>query len=114
MSVEENSTMDSNMALVLATLEAGGRLADLRRSLGCGSVTVTTIRAAGGLCLHWRVVALAGHLNNLQRRMLGAGASSPCVGDDGVPDSEYLTHPLYNSADQLIRPHACLTNFNFQ
>ena len=65
--------MDSNTALVLATLEAGGRLADLRRSLGCGSVTITTIRAAGGLCLHWRVVALAGHLNNLQRRMLGAG-----------------------------------------
>ena len=61
-----NSTMDSNMALVLATLEAGGRLADLRRSLGCGSVTVTTIRAAGTLCLHWRGVALGGHLNNLQ------------------------------------------------
>ena len=109
-----NSTMDSNMALVLATLEAGGRLADLRRSLGCGSVTITTIRAAGTLCLHWRGVALGGHLNNLQGRMLGAGASSPCVGDGGVPDSEYLTHPLYNSADQLIRPHACLTNFNFQ
>ena len=52
--------MDSNMALVLATLEAGGRLADLRRSLGCGSVTITTIRAAGTLCLHWRGGALGG------------------------------------------------------